>query len=305
MNNKQIRRVFSRIGIGMFLFLLIPNTVILGLDSLCSQYVPQILNTGWYYWVRSYGALYLMAFPVLIMVLSTIPSEPEELFCRTSLSFKQLAQLSMIAFGIMYPLSFITVLLNEFIASLAGINSSNPLTDALLQSNPWLTLFISIIVAPIMEELIFRGILYKKLICFGGKIYIFVSAFLFALFHTNFLQIFYAFALGLLLGAVVYYTGHLRYCIILHMIINLVGSGVATLLLHYGLDMLLIPWGIVIIGLMFAGFACAIKWWERYKQFYFAPPVIFVESKSVVFLNLGMLLFIILAFMLTVIVFIL
>ena len=305
MNNRQIRQVFSRIGLGMFLFLLIPYTATIALNVLCYRYAPQIIDSDWYYWVSSYGALYLMAFPVLLMVLSTIPNGFCGPLAKTSLSVKQILHLSLIGCGIMYPLSFMTSVLSETVSTAIGTESSNPLVDAFLQNNPWLTLFISVIVAPIMEELIFRGILYKKLIYFGGKIYILVSSFLFALFHTNLSQLFYAFALGLLLGAVSYYTGHIKYCIILHMIINMIGGGVSVLLIYYNLEALFLLWGICIILLTFMGFASAIKWWERHRRFYFAPPVIWIKNKNVIFLNFGMLLFTLSAVSLTVIVFLL
>lgn len=58
----------------------------------------------------------------------------------------------------------------------------------------------------------------------------FVSALLFALYHANLEQFFYAFLLGLLLAYVYYRTGLLRVSVALHMVLNFFGAVVSLLL---------------------------------------------------------------------------
>ena len=56
------------------------------------------------------------------------------------------------------------------------------------------------ILAPITEELLFRGLILRTMEPFGKKFAIFTSAFLFGMFHGNLPQAPFAFAVGLVLG---------------------------------------------------------------------------------------------------------
>ena len=83
------------------------------------------------------------------------------------------------------------------------------------------------IVAPISEELIFRGYVQRSLAPYGRKFSIFCSAFLFGLFHGNLLQTPYAFLAGLILGylAAEY---HIVWAMALHIFNNLVLADLLT-----------------------------------------------------------------------------
>jgi len=77
------------------------------------------------------------------------------------------------------------------------------------------------LLAPIAEELLFRGYVLRTLRPFGKRFAIFGSAFLFGIFHGNLLQTPYAFLMGLLLGYVtVEYS--IFWAMALHMFNNLV-----------------------------------------------------------------------------------
>lgn len=75
--------------------------------------------------------------------------------------------------------------------------------------------------APIVEEIIFRGIVLRGLEPFGKRFAVVASALLFGLFHGNLVQTPYAFAVGLVLG----YTAmqyNILWAMVLHMVNNLV-----------------------------------------------------------------------------------
>ena len=77
------------------------------------------------------------------------------------------------------------------------------------------------LLAPIAEEILFRGLIQRSLMPFGKKFAIFCSAFTFGLFHGNLIQTPFAFVVGLILGYVAseYSIG---WAMLLHMINNLV-----------------------------------------------------------------------------------
>ena len=67
----------------------------------------------------------------------------------------------------------------------------------------------SAILSPIMEELVFRGIVFgnmRKIMNVTQAV--FLSALLFGLIHFNIVQFVYAFLLGLVLAAFMYKSGH-------------------------------------------------------------------------------------------------
>ncbi len=83
-------------------------------------------------------------------------------------------------------------------------------------------LFIAaVIVAPILEETIFRGVIYGRARdLFGVKKAMFLSAFLFGLYHMNAVQFLYAGLLGFVLAWLYEVTGSLTGSVFGHMIAN-------------------------------------------------------------------------------------
>lgn len=75
--------------------------------------------------------------------------------------------------------------------------------------------------APIAEEILFRGLIQKTLVPYGKRFAVLGSSILFGLFHGNIIQAPYAFVCGLILGytAAEYSIG---WAMLLHMINNLV-----------------------------------------------------------------------------------
>jgi membrane protease YdiL (CAAX protease family) len=77
------------------------------------------------------------------------------------------------------------------------------------------------ILAPITEEILFRGLIQRSLLPFGKKFAILISSLTFGLFHGNLIQTPYAFAVGLVLGYVAA-EYNIIWAMVLHMINNLV-----------------------------------------------------------------------------------
>ena len=97
-----------------------------------------------------------------------------------------------------------------------------PLLETVSGSADSVSMFLYMsLLAPIAEELLFRGFVLRTLKPFGKKFAVFGSALLFGLFHGNLLQTPYAFLVGLLLGYVtVEYS--IAWAIGVHMFNNLI-----------------------------------------------------------------------------------
>ncbi|MCD8396044.1 MAG: CPBP family intramembrane metalloprotease [Lachnospiraceae bacterium] len=105
-----------------------------------------------------------------------------------------------------------------------GISSafSNQTQEALLSSQMAMQLLGPGFLVPIAEELIFRGLVYKRMktrLSVGQAV--FFSALLFALYHGNPIQMIYAFPMALLLALLYDRDGSLAVPILFHMGANL------------------------------------------------------------------------------------
>lgn len=88
--------------------------------------------------------------------------------------------------------------------------------------NHWANLLAVVIAAPVLEELIFRGIMLDGLLKkYSPFTAILVSSFFFALIHLNPWQFVTAMIVGMVIGWVYYHTRSLSLAILMHMVNNL------------------------------------------------------------------------------------
>ena len=145
----------------------------------------------------------------------------------------------------------------EFLLNLVGLSAMSAIESASIATDTLSMFLYAGILAPITEEILFRGLIMRSLQPFGRKFAIFTSAFLFGIFHGNLVQSPFAFAVGLVLGYVaIEYS--ILWAMVLHMFNNLLLSDVMTRLTS-GLPEdvgLIINWA-VILALSVAGIIVA------------------------------------------------
>ena len=95
--------------------------------------------------------------------------------------------------------------------------------------------FILLVAAPLCEEWFFRKLLLDRACIYGEKLAIFVSALLFACYHTSIYQFFYAFFVGLIFGYLYLRTGRLWVTALMHAIYNLVCIILPYVMLRFGI----------------------------------------------------------------------
>jgi len=88
---------------------------------------------------------------------------------------------------------------------------------------PLMTILFVGILAPIVEELLFRRGMQKNLDAINPKMSLIVTALSFGLLHGNILQSSFAIAMGLILGYVYQKTDNLLYTIMMHISVNMTG----------------------------------------------------------------------------------
>lgn len=99
------------------------------------------------------------------------------------------------------------------------VNSINEVVEM----NMIFLILSSVIVGPLVEELIFRNILINKLLFFNNKIVaIILASFIFAIMHSGIINIIYTFILGIILNTVYIKGKNLLYPLIIHSSANFV-----------------------------------------------------------------------------------
>lgn len=132
----------------------------------------------------------------------------------------------------MYAGNLISNIVLMLIQAVSGAASVNPVLIYAMDDSLWLRILVMVILAPAIEEYIFRKQIIDRTCIYGEKLAVVTSALIFGLFHGNLSQFFYAFALGIVFGYIYLKTGRLRYSAALHMMINFLGSVVAPALLN-------------------------------------------------------------------------
>ena len=207
----------------------------------------------------------------------------------------------LMCLGLGYIFNFVGVFLDVFFSIFTGVPAAdmNPVMDALDELTPGLVIY-SCLIAPLMEELIFRGVLLKKARRFGDRTAVVFCAVMFGLMHGNLNQCLYAVVIGLVLGYVAVRTNRIFYNVLLHMAVNsfsmiqvLVEDGLNALGMEIMAAVFSMATFVLLLLLMAAGIYFFIRdgrryWWQMGWQNGLPTPY-----RRYVYLNPGFLLYVI------------
>lgn len=242
------RKKISRIGWALAALIFFSQIGAILIVNICKRLLPELTQISMYNFIVSTVPIYCIGLPIFVLIIRKVPKE--NISEKSNLTIIEFIKIIIISFAAMYVFNMVGGIVNLGISALKGSNVINPLNNLLSKVNIYETTFFVGILAPIMEEIIFRKILLSRLRKFGDFISIFLSALAFGMFHGNLSQFFYAFALGCILAYLVIKTGTIKYSIILHMIINLFGSVIVlqiTLMQNVLLTMIFIAFVFIIM----------------------------------------------------------
>ena len=307
-NLNEAKKHFSRLGLGTFVILGLGAVVQILAMGVVDRVFPQWMENSWGMWLITFAPLYLIAVPVGLLLLRKVPAKPLE---KHDLKPGRYIISAIICIFMMYAGNILGTVITALLQLLPGISAGNPILGYATDNALLPKVLFMVILAPVIEEYIFRKQLIDRMHIYGEKVAVITSALMFGLFHGNLSQLFYAFALGLVFGYVYLKTGKLRYSIGLHMLINFIGSVVGPFFLEKlaVLDTMgtmdiaalepILPWllgfgayVLVLIGLAIAGLVllCINK-----RRVSFAPAELELPKESrfrTVYLNVGMILLI-------------
>lgn len=109
----------------------------------------------------------------------------------------------------------------EWVLNHFGLSVMESMEMATIQADTLSLFLYGCLAAPVVEEILFRGVILRGLMPYGKRFAVVMSALFFGLFHGNIVQSPYAFAVGLVLGyTAVEYS--IFWAMVLHMVNNLV-----------------------------------------------------------------------------------
>ncbi|WP_196001016.1 type II CAAX endopeptidase family protein [Clostridium sp. 1001271B_151109_B4] len=285
------KKVFAKIGLATFVCMIVVNVIQVIYYSVINLINPSLLQQPWINYVAIAISFYLIGFPIFYVMVKKLPDgEKRE---SKSLSVGKIILLFFMSYAILYVVNFLTTLLMMLIASIKGGEIINPIANVVGASNwIWSLIFVGIL-SPIVEEMLFRGIMLNKIRMYGDKVAIVTTAVLFGLFHANFSQFFYAVGLGVIFAYVTLKTGTIKYSIILHIAINIVGSVIMPAIVGDGSNIALIGVaGFILIAITIIGIVLLII---NRKNIHLSEGEIKLEKGRVtktIYLNVGMILYI-------------
>ena len=135
--------------------------------------------------------------------------------------------------GLTYLGIYIVTRIGAMVMMMEGVsNSTNQATIENIHMNPFVLITVTVIMAPIVEELVFRGILMGRVFNPDSIVGLILSSLLFGLAHMpNSIGVWIVYAgMGFVLGTVYRKCQKLEYCIMAHMINNSIAVSMMLLL---------------------------------------------------------------------------
>lgn len=260
---KDLRRRFSGTGWTLLVYYLILNaavifwmffeTVFVMLQSLTGGGMPdpeqiamEASQSGW-------GYVLAILIGLLILLLWKKPCYfKEELFAKgRPMGFGTFFGILCVFLGGQF-LSQMMLSVTELVLNLFGYSILGGLEALAVDFSDFSMFLYAGILAPVTEEILFRGLVQRSLMPFGKRFAIFCSAFTFGMFHGNLVQTPFAFLVGLVLGYVAA-EYNIFWAMLLHMINNMVVADMLNRVLSFLPEMT----AGVIIWLILLAFAVA------------------------------------------------
>lgn len=156
-----------------------------------------------------------------------------------------------------FLLQFSALLLVALINMLGHLTGTSASTQ--MQSVSPMNIVLLLLLAPLLEEFVFRKILADKLLIYGEGLFILASSFFFAVIHgfpLGISQMIYTFCLGMIWSYAYVMSGNVWIPILLHSLSNAFGSVFLSLANEAGL---LIPYTLVMMILGILGIVLLVK----------------------------------------------
>lgn len=225
---RNLRRDLTWIGLAYVAYLVVSALSQTGTAMITSWLIPWIGHDAWM--VLCIIFMYPLALFLYWLILQMVPKARQN--WTYPMGVGRFLGWFVICMGGVYFGNLIGQFLMAVVSAITGQPMVNQVEEMIMDMSLWAVILSAVILAPIMEELIFRKLVLDRLAGYGPAVAMVVSALVFGLAHGNFYQFFYAFLLGLIFAYIYLRTGKVRYSMMLHMMVNFCGSVIPILLLR-------------------------------------------------------------------------
>lgn len=215
------KKWFSSLGFRYFAASLIFMAVQLLMMLIAGIVVPEEIYNN-YSLLISLLPPYIIALPLMRLVIQK--NFPGVQVGDTDFKKSTVVKAFFACIALMYMGNIVGTIINSVVARFAGGSGANVMSNLITGSSIAQNIIVVVIMAPIVEEFLFRKWLVDRLAKYGQGVAIMVSALAFGFYHGNIIQFVYATLLGIVLAYVYIKSGKIRYTIILHMLVNFWGS---------------------------------------------------------------------------------
>lgn len=211
---------------------------------------------------------------ILFMVIAAVVSFPIYMFImwlRKENIFK-VCEFSKISLKNAAAIALMGITLNfvvEFLIAATSLNELSPSVEkmfrVIFERNSFVTILIGIgIVCPFIEEIIFRGLVFKELKRhLPETAALVIQAFLFGAYHMNLTQGIYAFVLGIILGLVYIWMRSIWAPVLIHIFFNSTSSVLSKLVDQQAVNN---HQYIILIGSVFILAVASVFIWKNRKK---------------------------------------
>lgn len=246
--NENTLKQKKKLGISVGLLIILSNVAGILISLLLNKLNVQTEQNKYLVtYIVNAISIYVIAFTVFKLILKKV--ERVENNEKKKLKFWEFILFICITIGGTQFVNLIFQMFLMIVRAVFHIEINNNVAELLQNSNPVISLIFAVILAPVFEELIFRGTLLKRLRVYGDKTAILYTAIMFGLFHCNIEQLPYTIACGLILGYAYTKTNNIVYPITFHIIMNGFSVLLSTFLM-YEMTMAMIVQELVLIILI-------------------------------------------------------
>jgi membrane protease YdiL (CAAX protease family) len=205
-----------------------------------------------------------LAFGVVAAML-VMRSMPRCETVHETIGFKRFLQYIAIATALGMTGNLIGQVFLAFWNGATGNEAGGEVSELLLGSDGLSVFLMLCVVAPFLEEFLFRKVLIDHTRKYGELVCILTSGVLYGLFHGNFTQFFYAFGLGALLAHVYFKSGKFFVAFMFHVSFNIFFGVLPTIVLSKGSILALVLYEFVYLSIVITGIVLLIIELQRFK----------------------------------------
>lgn len=200
---RQIRKRYNKAALVIFINMMIFNVFCYG-----GSLVIHVLGQDKLFENEVFSALYSFGVPILSEVISIIIGikmfglDLKSKFTRDGFTGSTVLKLIFLGIGLMTAGAILGTIIATILENFGYVTPVLPLEPRKSAAVSGFMYFYACLLGPVLEELLYRGVLLQSMRKYNERFAIFLSALIFGLMHQNYQQFIYAFLLGIPLAIV-------------------------------------------------------------------------------------------------------